>query len=162
MASGCNEFNQFEVVLSGTTQAEQERRSFERHAAKCASCRAQWLAHAELLRAGRGMKPPVLAEDFNYRLRSRLEREIAAAPLSRKTSLWLRGYWAFAALLSVYIIVRTDWPWPLDTPWIRAFLILMVLAVIVVEFVPARKARRVAAALGFIESAAAIHKAARQ
>jgi anti-sigma factor RsiW len=161
MASGCNYFNQFELGLNATAHSDQERRAFERHAAKCASCQAQWLAHAELLRARRGMEPPVLAEDFNYRLRSRLEREIPARPLSAKASRWLHGYWVFAALLSVYIIVRIDWPWPLDSPWISAFLILMVLAVIVVEFVPARKAIRVAAALGFIENTAPLHKTAR-
>ena len=161
MASGCNEFDQFELALSGTTHADQERRAFERHAAECASCQAQWSAHAELLRARRGMEPPLLADDFNHRLRNRLKREIPAPPLSRKASRWLHGYWVFAALLSVYIIIRTDWPSPLDSPWIPAFLILLVLAVIVVEFVPARKARRVAAALGFIENAAPLHKTAR-
>jgi anti-sigma factor RsiW len=161
MASGCNEFDQFELALSGTPHGNQERRAFERHAAKCTSCQAQWLAHTELLRARRGMKPPVLAEDFNYRLRNRLRKDLPAPSLSRKASLWLHGYWIFAALLSVYIIVRTDWPWPLDSPWIPAFLILMVLAVIVVEFVPAREARRVAIALGFIEDTAALQKTAR-
>jgi anti-sigma factor RsiW len=162
MASGCDEFKRFELVLSGTTQADRERQAFERHAAECASCRAQWFAHGALLRAGHGMEPPVLSEDFNYRLRNRLKREIPPPALSRKARLWLHGYWVFAALLSVYIIIRTDWPRPLDSPWIPALLILMVLVVIVVEFVPARKARRVAAALGFIENAAPLHKTARQ
>lgn len=162
MASGCNEFSRFELVLSGAGQAHRERQAFERHAAECASCRAQWVAHGALLRAGHRMEPPLPGEDFNYRLRNRLKREIPAPALSRKASLWLHGYWIFAALLSVYIIIRTDWPWPLDSPWIPALLILMVLAVVVIEFVPARKARRVAAALGFIENAAPLHKTARQ
>jgi hypothetical protein len=63
----------------------------------------------------------------------------------------LHGYWVVAALLSLYIVVRTDWPAPLNTPWIPALFVVMILAAAVLEFVPARKARRFAAALGLVE-----------
>src|SRR4030095_15778542 len=132
-------------LSSGMQQNAQAARLSGRLMPSCSGRDAGWGR-----RRRRGMERPLLADDFNHRLRNRLKREIAAPPLSRKASRWLHGYWVFAALLSVYIIIRTDWPSPLDSPWIPAFHILLVLAVIVVEFVPARKARRVAAALGFI------------
>ena len=151
MASGCDEFNRFERVLSTDSWAGPERRAFEQHAARCATCGAQWFAHAEWLRAGPGMERPALPEDFNSRLHQRLKRESLGPLLQPRVTRWLHGYWVVAALLSLYIVARTDWPAPLDTPWIPALFVLMILAAVVVEFVPARKARRVAAALGFVE-----------
>ena len=162
MASGCDEFNRFERILNATAQADPEQRAFERHAAGCASCQAQWIAHAELVQSGHRMQAPVLPEDFNHRLRNRLKEEIPAPAMRRNAGLWLHGYWVLAALLSLYIVVRIDWPWPLVSPWIPALLILMILTFVVVELVPARSARRVAAALGLAEKHGAIHKSARQ
>ena len=151
MASGCDEFNRFERVLSAASWAGQERQAFEQHAARCAICQAQWIAHAELLQAGPGMEMPALPEDFNSRLRYRLKSD-SLTPLPQPgATRWLHGYWVVAALLSLYIVVRTDWPPPLDSPWIPALFVLMILAAVVVEFVPARNARRVAAALGFVD-----------
>ena len=97
------------------------------------------------------METPGLPEDFNSRLLDRLKSE-SLKPLQRPVvNRWLHGYWIVAALLSLYIVVRTDWRPPLDSPWIPALFVLMILAAIVVQFVPARKARRLAAALGFVE-----------
>lgn len=97
------------------------------------------------------MEMPALPEDFNSRLRHRLKSESLAPVPQPGATRWLHGYWVVAALLSLYIVVRTDWPPPLDSPWIPALFVLMILAAVVVEFVPARKARRVAAVLGFVD-----------
>ena len=123
MASGCDEFNRFERVLSAASWAGPEQRAFEQHAARCASCQAQWVAHAELLQSGPGMEMPALPEDFNSRLHHRLKSESLAPVPQPGATRWLHGYWVVAALLSLYIVVRTDWPAPLDSPWIPALFV---------------------------------------
>jgi len=97
------------------------------------------------------MATPALPKDFNSRLQDRLTSARLERVPHPVLSRWLHGYWIVAALLSLYILVRTDWPPPLDSLWIPPLFVLMILTAVVVEFVPARRARRVAAALGFVE-----------
>src|SRR5687767_13053730 len=61
---------------------------------------------------------PHLSANFNERLWARIQEPLPR-PLEHRAKTWLRIYWLAAVAVSIFIIIKIEWPRELvESPWI--------------------------------------------
>lgn len=106
--SNCQRFLLFEEALRNNEASQQVLASWKEHQRECNFCRIQSLSQELAMQALAAVPVPELSLNFTERLRARIGEPIPQQQLGPRARLWLRLYWGFAALLSVFILVRVD------------------------------------------------------
>jgi len=109
--SECNELRELAFNRDPTDDAR-----VWRHAARCPHCREQSEVDRELRQLFQGITAPVPSLDFNRKLRQRLRVERSRQRDYRRRLVVMQGYWIFAGLASVLVMMLTHWPNQLPSP----------------------------------------------